>query len=348
MILRTILGGIVAAALAVSVASAADQPRKRWKMHSAFGSQVDILGPAGLRIADNITKLSGDSIRVKFFEPGALVPGIQYFDAVSSGSLPIAYGSPGYNIGQESALAFFAAVPFGPGFAEYNAWVFHAGGQELLDEIYAKYNIKAVLCSMIPPESSGWFKHEIKSLDDLKGLKMRFFGLGARVMEKVGVSTQLLAGGDIYPALELGSIDATEFSMPSIDESFGFYQIAKHYYFPGWHQPSSYGEIAINMDEWNSLSELQHLVIDTVCKANITYEFSEAESLQGAAMGRMEKDHGVRVHRWSDETIDTLRGHWASVAEEMAAADPMFKRVWEHYSAFRETHKTWRTRGYLR
>jgi TRAP-type mannitol/chloroaromatic compound transport system substrate-binding protein len=151
MILRTILGGIVAAALAVSVASAADQPRKRWKMHSAFGSQVDILGPAGLRIADNITKLSGDSIRVKFFEPGALVPGIQYFDAVSSGSLPIAYGSPGYNIGQESALAFFAAVPFGPGFAEYNAWVFHAGGQELLDEIYAKYNIKAVLCSMIPP-----------------------------------------------------------------------------------------------------------------------------------------------------------------------------------------------------
>ena len=346
-IAKSLAGGVLAAALAVSAASA-DEPRKRWKMHSAFGSNVSILGPAGLRIADNITKLSGESIRVKFFEPGALVPGIQYFDAVASGSIPIAYGSPGYNMGQESALAFFAAVPFGPGFAEYNAWVFHAGGYELLDEIYGKYNIKSVLCAMIPPESSGWFRKEIKSLDDLKGLKMRFFGLGARVMEKVGVSTQLLAGGDIYPALELGSIDATEFSMPSIDESYGFFQIAKHYYFPGWHQPSSYGEIAINMDEWNSLSELQHLVIDTVCKANIMEEFSEAESLQGAAMGRMEKDHGVQVHRWSDETIEVLRGHWEDVADEMAAGDPTFKKVWEHYSAFRETHKIWRTRGYLK
>lgn len=344
---KALVGGIVAAVLAATAANAEDA-RKRWKMHSAFGSNVSILGPAGLRIADNITKLSGGSIRVKFFEPGALVPGIQYFDAVSSGAIPIAYGSPGYNIGQESALAFFAAVPFGPGFAEYNAWVYYAGGYELLDEIYAKHNIKSVICAMIPPESSGWFRKEIKSLDDLKGLKMRFFGLGARVMEKVGVSTQLLAGGDIYPALELGSIDATEFSMPSIDESYGFFQIAKHYYFPGWHQPSSYGEIAINLDEWKSLSEHQQFVIDTVCKANIMEEFSEAESLQGAALDRMQKEHGVNVHQWSDETIATLHKHWEEVADEMAAADPMFKKVWEHYSAFREVHKTWRQLGYLK
>ncbi|MCA8929328.1 MAG: TRAP transporter substrate-binding protein [Alphaproteobacteria bacterium] len=347
--IKAILGGALAAAVMITAATGhAEDVRKRWKMHSSFGSQVAILGPAGVRVAKNITELSNGSIRVKFFEPNALVPGIQYFDPISSGSLPAAWGSPGYNMGQEPALAFFSAVPFGPGFAEYNAWVFEGGGVKFLDEIYAKHNIKSLMCGMIPPEASGWFRKEIKSLNDLQGLKMRFFGLGARVMEKVGVSTQLLAGGDIYPALELGSIDATEFSMPSIDESYGFYQIAKHYYFPGWHQPSSYAELAINLDEWNSLSDHQRFVIETVCKANLMEEFTQAEAMQGAALDRMVNEHGVQVHQWSDETLNTLQEKWQEVAGEMSAEDAMFKTVWEHYSAFRKTHKAWRTLGYLK
>lgn len=347
--LKTLLGGALAAAVALAATSAgADDKRFRLKMHSAFGSNVDILGPAGKRIADNITKFSSDTIRVQFFEPGALVPAIQYLDPVASGALKMAYGTPGYHVGQEPALAFYTAVPFGPGFGEYLAWIFYGGGHDLFDEIMAKYNIKGRICNAIPPEASGWFRQPVASINDLKGIKMRFFGLGARVMEKVGVSTQILAGGDIYPALELGSIDATEFSMPSIDETLGFHQIAKHYYLPGWHQPTSLGEILFNMDTWNEFSDFQKDVVGIVCDANITQEYVDGEAKQGAAMYRMENEHGVTVHQWAQEDLDKLEALWAEVAVEEAAKDATFAKVYKSYSEFREKHKSWGERGYLK
>lgn len=347
--LKTLLGGALAVAVALAATSAgADDKRFRLKMHSAFGSNLDILGPAGKRIADNITKFSSDTIRVQFFEPGALVPAIQYLDPVASGALKMAYGTPGYHVGQEPALAFFTAVPFGPGVGEYLAWVFYGGGHDLYDEIMAKYNIKGRICNAIPPEASGWFRKPVASINDLKGIKMRFFGLGARVMEKVGVSTQILAGGDIYPALELGSIDATEFSMPSIDETLGFHQIAKHYYLPGWHQPTSLGEIIFNMDTWNEFSDFQKDVVGIVCDANIMQEFVDGEAKQGAAMYRMENEHGVTVHQWAQEDLDKLEALWAEVAVEEAAKDATFAKVYKSYSEFREKHKSWGERGYLK
>jgi TRAP-type mannitol/chloroaromatic compound transport system substrate-binding protein len=350
MVMKSLVGGALAAVMALGAvaAQAEDDPRHRWKMHSAFGSKVAILGPAGVRVAENITNISKDTIRVKFFEPGALVPGVQYFDPVSSGSLDSAWGSPGYHMGQDTAYGFFTAVPFGPGFGEYNSWMFYGGGHEIYQEMLAEKNIHGRICGMIPPETSGWFREEVKSIEDLKGMKMRFFGLGARVMEKVGVSTQLLAGGDIYPALELGSIDATEFAMPSIDETLGFYQIAKHNYFPGWHQPSSFGEILVNMDKWNKLNDWQKSVVDIVCDANIMQEYVDGEQQQGAALNRMKNEHGVTLHSWSDEDLALLEEKWIEVANEEAAANPNFKRVWDQYSAYREEQKEWLSRGYLK
>ena len=349
MVVKSLLGGALAAAIALTAVSAnAEEERHRWKMHSAFGSKLAVLGPAGVRIAKNITEISQGTVNVKFFEPGALVPGVQYYDAVSSGSLDAAWGSPGYHMGQNTAYGFFTAVPFGPGFGEYNAWMFYGGGHEMYQEMMAKDNIHARICGMIPPETSGWFREEVKGIEDLRGMKMRFFGLGARVMEKVGVSTQLLAGGDIYPALELGSIDATEFAMPSIDETLGFYQIAKHNYFPGWHQPSSFGELLVNVEKWNKLSDWQKSVVNIVCDANIMQEYVDGESQQGAALNRMKNDHGVTLHSWSDEDLALLEEKWVEVANEEAAANPDFGRVWEHYSAYREEQKEWLSRGYLK
>jgi TRAP-type mannitol/chloroaromatic compound transport system substrate-binding protein len=350
MIVRSVLGGALAALVAFSAvtASAQDQPKHRWKMDSAFGSKLAVLGPAGVRVAENISKLSLDTLRLKFFEPGALVPGVQYFDAVSSGSLDAAWGGAGYHMGQNTAYGFFSALPFGPGFGEYNGWMFHGGGQELYQELMAKSNIYVRVCGMIPPESSGWFREEIKSISDLRGIKMRFFGLGARVMEKIGVSTQLLAGGDIYPALELGSIDATEFSMPSIDETLGFHQVAKHYYFPGWHQPSSFGDLSINMDRWAALSDWQKEIVGVVCDANIMQEYVDGEAQQGGAINRMRDDFGVNMHSWSDADLELLEAKWNEVAVTESKANPDFDRVYKHYSAYREEQKDWRSRGYLK
>ena len=225
---------VVAAAIsAVMVAGPADAKRVKWKLHSAWGAAVPHLGTSGVRFAKNIGRMSGGKFTVKFYEPGALIPANEGFDATSKGSVDMAWTTAGYDVGKMPALAFFTAVPFGPSMGEFFAWKKFGGGDKIQQRIYAKHGIHQMDCFAIGPETSGWFKNEIKELDQLRGMKMRFFGLGARVMQKIGVSTQLLAGGDIFPALEKGVIDATEFSMPAMDIKYGFYQIAKNNYFPG-------------------------------------------------------------------------------------------------------------------
>jgi TRAP-type mannitol/chloroaromatic compound transport system substrate-binding protein len=224
----------VAAGFAFSQAHAqAQMPKVNWKMQSAFASSLPHLGPSGVRFSKDVQRMSGGQFDVKFFEPGALIPPLECFDAVSKGSIESCWTTPGYHTGKYPALAFFTTVPFGPNFGEFLAWKWFGGGNKLREEIYAKHGLTAIDCFCIGPETSGWFRKEVKSLSDLKGMKMRFFGLGAQVMQKLGVSTQLLAAADIYQALERGVIDATEFSMPMMDIKLGFHQIAKFNYFPG-------------------------------------------------------------------------------------------------------------------
>src|SRR3990172_11499221 len=231
------------------------QKKVTWKMASAFGSKLPHLGTAAVRFADNVKVMSGGSLELKFFEPGALVPALECFDAVSKGSVESCWTTPGYHTGKYPALAFFTTVPFGPGIGEFLAWKWFGGGNALRDEIYAKHDLIAFDCFCIGPETSGWFRSEVKSLNEMKGLKMRFFGLGAKVMQKLGVSTQLLAAADIFPALERGVIDATEFSMPAMDIKLGFHQIAKFNYYPGWHQQVSCSEILMNKKAYDDLPE---------------------------------------------------------------------------------------------
>jgi TRAP-type mannitol/chloroaromatic compound transport system substrate-binding protein len=348
MRLNTLLKGVAAAAIAVTTFAAAGDAdaRVKMKIHSAFGKNIFVIGPGPHKVAAAVKAMSGGEVVMKVFEPGALVPGTKYFDPVSSGSIDGAWGTPGYNVHKNFAYAFFSAVPFGPRGGEYLAWMRHGGGQELLDEMYARDNIKGFICNMIAPETSGWFREEIKSTADLKGLKMRFFGLGAKVMEKFGVSTQLLAGGDIYPALELGSIDATEFSMPAIDKDFGFYQIAKHNYFPGWHQQSTLGSLIFNQDTYNKLNEGQEIMIDQACQAQVMRSFAETEAFQGAAMA-FHESKGVTNHRWSDEIIAEFEGAWNEVIADEIAGNEDAKKIWASMSKFRSEYKVWGDRGYL-
>jgi len=298
-------------------------------------------------LVQRLNDVSGGDISLIYQEPGALVPAFEVFDAVASGAVQSAWSTPGYWTGKNSALALFAAVPFGPQAGEYMAWIKFGGGQELLDEIYAPFGIKSQICGVIAPEASGWFRKEINSIDDLKGMKMRFFGLGAKVMEKIGVSTQLLAGADIYPALELGSIDATEFSMPAIDLNLGFYQVAKHYYFPGWHQQSTLFELMINLDEWNGMTDQQRATFEIVCDANFAYGLAEGEAIQFSALKEL-KSKGVIIHTWSPEILATLKSKWDEVVAEEVAANPQFAKVWGSLSAFRADYAIWKDLGYLK
>ena len=182
-----------------------------------------------------------------------------------------------------------------------------AAACELPDELFGKHGIHAIPCGITPPEASGWFRKEIKSVNDLKGLKMRFFGLGAKVMDKLGVSTQLLAPGDIFQALQLGTIDATEFAMPALDEKFGFYQVAKYYYFPGWHQQASMLVLSINQKKWDALSDQHKAIIELACGDTIRDMIAEGEATQWKAMQEMRDKHGVKIMRWSPEILKASR-----------------------------------------
>lgn len=334
-----------AAALTVGVGTASAEPA-RLKMGSTFPSTLTQLGSLGKQLEANLNTASGGDIQVKFFEPGALVPALELFDAVKSGAVDAGWSTPGYWQGKEPSLALFSAVPFGPAASEFAAWLFFGGGEEMMQKVYHRNGIHSLICGVIAPEASGWFREEIKSLDQLKGKKMRFFGLGAKVMQKIGVDTQLLAAADIYPALERGTIDATEFSQPAIDLKLGFYQVAKHYYFPGWHQQSTTFELMINKAKWDAMSKSQHALIQSVCRANFTMGMAEGEAIQGKALAELEA-HGVTIHRWPQEILDQLSATWLEVADEIAAGDESFKEAWDSLNKFRAEYKRWGELGYL-
>lgn len=347
--MKSLLSSVaVAAMLAVGAAAPAKAiDQLDWDMQSTYPGTLTQLGTLGKVLSERLERISGGAIKVKFQEPGAIVPALEAFDAVASGAVQAAWSTPGYWTGKDTSLALFAAVPFGPSAPEYVAWLKFGGGQELLDEIYGQYGIKSLICAVIAPEASGWFRKEINSVDDLKGLKMRFFGLGAKVMQKLGVSTQLLAGGDIFPALELGTIDATEFSMPAIDLKLGFYQVAKYYYFPGWHQQSTMFDLMMNKAEWDALSDQTKAIFEAVCDANMIYGIAEGEALQPAALAELEKN-GVNIKSWDPAVLDAMRAAWEEVLAEEIAANPNFAKAWESLSKFRESYKTWSEVGYLR
>lgn len=316
-------------------------------MPSTFPGSLIQLGQAGVKLQDTLNLVSNGDIEVKFFEPNALVPPLEIYDAVANGSVDAGWSVSGYWGSKNSALNLFAAVPFGPSAGEYLAWMWYAGGEDMMNEIYNPAGIQSLVCGVIAPEASGWFREEIKSAEDLKGLKMRFFGLGAKVMQKLGVDTQLLAGGDIYPALERGTIDATEFSMPAIDQNLGFYNIAKHYYFPGWHQQSTIQELLINKAKWDGMSDSQRALIKTACRANVATQLAEGEAIQGKALAEMAAA-GVEIHQWDDSMLATFKGAWDEVVAEEVAANPDFERVWDSITTFRAEYAAWKNLGYLK
>ena len=319
----------------------AEPPAIRWKMGSAYASTLPQLGTLAKKLDRDIWRVSDGRLEIKFHEPGALVPPLEMFDAVRAGVIDAAFSSPGFWGNKVPALQLFAAVPFGPSAKEYLAWIYFGGGKELFELIYHANGIHSIFCGLIAPEASGWFRDRIRTVEDLKGLKMRFFGLGAKVMQKLGVATTPLTDGDIFVALETGAIDAVEFSMPAIDLKLGFHRMAKNYYFPGWHQPATMFELMINLEKWNGLPVTQRAQVEAVCGDNIRYGLAEGEAVQFAALKELQAQ-GVVMRRWPGEILDALRDAWAKVVKEEVKADDDFKRVWKSLSAFREDYSIWR------
>jgi TRAP-type mannitol/chloroaromatic compound transport system substrate-binding protein len=315
-------------------------------MQSIYPGSLPLLGDTGQELGERVSMLSGGELNIEFNEPGALVGSNEIWDAVSTGAVDAGWYSPGFAQGIIPAAGLFTAVPFGPDVKEYVAWWYHGDGREMWNEIGDRFNIHSELCTVLVPEASGWFREPIESVEDLQGLKMRIFGLGARVMQKLGVQAQSLPVADTMTALRLGTIDSAEVSFPAIDDNLEMYSYADNYYFPGWHQQTSLITFIVNQDVWDGLTDQERALIQEVCAANVTRTMARGESMQLEPMTELEEE-GVTFRRWSPEMLETFREAWQEVAAEMSEEDEEFARVWSDFQEFRERYAEWARYGYL-
>ena len=344
---KTLTSVALAASVLAAPAVAAD--KLLLKTPIAFSTALPGLGSPIPRVAEQLDLMSGGTLKMKVYEPGELVPPFEILDAVSTGKINSGYTTAGYWAGKIPAAPLFSAVPFGPEAGEYMAWLYYGNGLSLYQEMYdqAGFNIHVIPCAIIAPETSGWFANEINSPSDLDGLKMRFFGLGGKVMQKLGVATSLLPGGEIFPALEKGAIDATEFSMPAIDARLGFHKLVKFNYFPGWHQQATVFELLVNKDVWAETNEAHKAIIENACKASMTDSFAEGEAIQHDALIDNVENNGVTIKQWSDEMLDTFRTTWEDVAAEEAGKDEFFAKVLADMNEFRDGYQLWKQNAFL-
>ena len=344
------LVALIAATMALSLGPAYGAPKKvLLKLQQAYAKVLPVIGDGVAWWAEQLKLASDGNIVMKIYEPGKLVAPFEILDAVSAGKVDAGFAGAGFFAGKIPAAPIFSSIPYGPEADEYLAWLFYGNGLKLDQEMYdqAGYNVKVLPTIMIVPETSGWFSKPIESVEDLKGLKMRFYGYGGTVMQKLGVSVSLMPPAELFPALEKGVLDATEFSIPTLDERLGLYKIVKYNYFPGWHQQATICDLYINKDKWNKLSESQQKLIEITCMASLMNSIAMGEATQAKAIKENEEKRGVKNMYWSDDMLKRFKEAWEEVAAEMSAKDPFFKKAYEDLQAFREEYKYWRGLGFL-
>ena len=334
----------VCGALASGTAQAVD--RIRWAVPMSFASNLTALGDTMPWVSELLDKMSAGAIKLTVQEPGKLIPALAVFDNVSAGKVEAGYSWMGYEIGKLPASALFGATPFGLEPSEYIAWMYFGGGDKLLKELFAPHNVYPILCGVIAPEAAGWFKFEIKTVEQLKGLKFRAAGIGGKVAQKAGMSVTLLPAGELFQALEKGVLDGTEFSLPTVDEQLGFYKVAKFYHLPGWHQPSTSQFLYVNMKEWNKLKPETKAMIEGACTAGVTMAMAKAEALQAPVIEKFQKE-GVKAVKLPDSVLRAFQKATDEVLAEEAAKDAMFKKVYESQKAFQKQYQLWKDLGYL-
>ncbi|RMF67997.1 MAG: TRAP transporter substrate-binding protein, partial [Calditrichaeota bacterium] len=291
--------------------------RFEWNMVTTWPPHFPVMGEGADMMAQWIDVMSGGRLKIRVYGGGELVPALETFDAVSQGTAEMGHGVAYYWAGKVPAAQFFAAVPFGMNAQQMNAWLYSGGGLKLWEELYTPFNLVPMPAGNTGMQMGGWFNKEINTTDDLKGLKMRIPGLGAKVIARAGGSPILTAGGEIYTNLERGVIDATEWVGPYHDYLMGFYRIAKYYYYPGWHEPGPVLELIINKQAWESLpQDLQEIVRTAAARANV-WMLSEFESKNNEYLQKLIREEHVQVRKFPQVVLTALRRYADEVIEEM-------------------------------
>jgi len=340
--LLTSLAGITG----VSTISAFPKPAisqniKRWSMTTTWPKNFPGLGTGANMLAETITKASGGRLEIKVFGAGEIVPAMDAINAVSSGTVEMGHGAPYYWKGKVPAAQFLACTPFGLNAQEQNAWLEFGGGQELADKIYADMNCKFFASGNTGVQMGGWYNKEIKTIEDYKGLKMRMPGLGGEVTKAAGATVVGLSGGEILPAMQSGAIDATEWNGPYNDLSFGLHKVAKHYYFPGWHEPGVIIDSFINLDSWNELDDDLQVIIKSATQYANARVLNEYTARNGSSLNKLKKEHNIKPKAFSPEMLSELHKLSKTVISDIAAQDGLSQKVFDSIQGFQTDAMEW-------
>jgi len=332
--------GLGFAAAAVTPNALADAPAIRWRLASSYPKSLDTIYGAAEVLAERIHKITGGKFQIKVHAGGELVPGLQVLDAVQNATVECGHSASYYYVGKNMAFAFDCAIPFGLTARQQNAWMYFGGGLQLMREFFRQYNIVTFPGGNTGVQMGGWFRKEIRSLADLKGVKMRIPGIGGQIMARLGAVPQTLAGSDIYPALERGAIDAAEWVGPYDDEKLGFHKIAKHYYYPGWWEGGPQLSFYVNQTKWNELPDVYKAVFEVAAvEANMNmlaeYDYRNPQAIQRLVR------QGVKLHAFPRDMMEAAKKTAFALYDEEAAKNPAFARIYGPWKQFRDTEIQW-------
>jgi TRAP-type mannitol/chloroaromatic compound transport system substrate-binding protein len=317
-----------------------DRPRVQWRLASSFPRGLDTIFGAAEGLARRVSEATDGLFEIRVYPAGELVPGLQVMDAVQQGTAHAGHSASYYFIGKNPALAFDAAIPFGLTVRGHSAWLLHGGGLERMREVFADFNIISFPGGNTGAQMGGWFRRPIDSVSDLRGLRMRIPGLGGEVMTRLGVSVQVLAGGDVYPALERGAIDAAEWVGPYDDEKLGFHQVARYYYYPGWWEPGPALSFYVNRPEWDRLPSSYKQAFESAAQAASLDMMARYDAQNPPALARLIAG-GTQLRAFPRDVMEAALLHSEALTEETAARNPQYRRIHQEWKRFRGESYRW-------
>ena len=313
---------------------ATSQATFQWKLITTWPKNFPALGTAPEKLAELVDEMSAGRLRIRVYGGGELVPELEVFDAVSAGTAEMGHGAAYYWRGKVPIGQVFATVPFGMTAQEMNGWLHHGGGMALWRELYEPFGLIPLAAGNSGVQMAGWFNREIRSLDDIRGLKMRIPGLGGAVIQKAGGIAVAMPGSEMYTSMQTGVIDATEWVGPYNDLAFGLHEVGKYYYYPGWHEPGTTLEAIVNADAWHRLPKDLQAILEVATRAINQDVLDEFTARNNAALKVLVEQHGVELRRLPDDVIKEFAEISQELIGETAGDDPLANRILESYREF--------------
>ncbi|MDP3258872.1 TRAP transporter substrate-binding protein [Bosea sp. (in: a-proteobacteria)] len=337
---KTAAGGAAGSALVAAPAIAQAQPKITWRLTSSYPKSLDTLFGLSTQVAKRVAEATDGNFQIQVFAPGEIVPGLQALDAVQNGTVECSHTLSSFYIGKDPAFAFETSLPFGFNTRQQNAWLYAGGGLELCRAFMKKQGLYTIPSGNTGAQMGGWFRKEIKTLEDLKGLKMRIAGMGGQIMAKLGVVPQQIAGGDIYPALERGTLDAVEFSGPYDDEKLGFQRVAKYYYYPGFWEGNANVSFLVNLEKWNALPAAYKAIVEAACaEANALcvakYDHGNPDALIRLAGA------GAELRPFPQEVMAAAFKEAFAMYADLASKNAEFKTFYDSFLPYWKKENLW-------